>query len=261
MSHGALRVYLGAAPGVGKTYRMLEEGHRRQDRGTDVVVGFVETHGRPYTAAMLDDLEVMPRTEIVYRGSTFTEMDVDAILAPAARRRARRRDGAHERARLPQRQTVAGHPGAPRRRDDRHHHGQRAAPGIDQRRRPADHRRGAARNRAGRDRAPGRADRARRHGPRGAAAANGARQHLQAGEGRRRARQLLPRRQPDCAAGAGAAVARRQGRRSARPISRRASHLRDLGDPGTRRRRADRWPGRRHADPSRRPDRRPDQGR
>ena len=61
MNSGALRVYLGAAPGVGKTYRMLEEGHRRRDRGTDVVVGFVETHGRPYTEAMLDDLEVVPR--------------------------------------------------------------------------------------------------------------------------------------------------------------------------------------------------------
>ncbi len=81
MTTGALRVYLGAAPGVGKTYRMLEEGHRRRERGTDVVVGFVETHGRPYTEAMLEDLEIVPRAEIVYRGSTFTEMDVDAILA------------------------------------------------------------------------------------------------------------------------------------------------------------------------------------
>ena len=61
MPNGALRVYLGAAPGVGKTYRMLEEGHRRRERGTDVVVGYVETHGRPYTEAMIDDLEVVPR--------------------------------------------------------------------------------------------------------------------------------------------------------------------------------------------------------
>src|SRR5262252_307208 len=77
----ALRVYLGAAPGVGKTYRMLEEGHRRRDRGTDVVVGFVETHGRAHTEAVLGDLEVVPRQEITYRGATFTEMDVDAVLA------------------------------------------------------------------------------------------------------------------------------------------------------------------------------------
>src|SRR5215468_4963376 len=81
MAYAALRVYLGAAPGVGKTYRMLEEGHRRRDRGTDVVVGYVETHGRQHTADLISDLEVVPRREITYRGSTFTEMDVDAVLA------------------------------------------------------------------------------------------------------------------------------------------------------------------------------------
>jgi two-component system sensor histidine kinase KdpD len=81
MGRGKLRVYLGAAPGVGKTYAMLGEGHRRAERGTDVVVGFVETHGRRHTANMLDGLEVMARHEISYRDGTFTEMDVDAILA------------------------------------------------------------------------------------------------------------------------------------------------------------------------------------
>jgi two-component system sensor histidine kinase KdpD len=84
MSQGQLRVYLGAAPGVGKTYKMLEEGHRRRERGTDVVVGYVETHGRKHTEAMLADLEVMPRAQVNYRGSTFTEMDVDAVLARGA---------------------------------------------------------------------------------------------------------------------------------------------------------------------------------
>ena len=83
MPQGQLRVYLGAAPGVGKTYKMLEEGHRRRERGTDVVVGYVETHGRKHTEAMLAGLEVTPRVEINYRGSSFTEMDVDAILARA----------------------------------------------------------------------------------------------------------------------------------------------------------------------------------
>ena len=85
MGRGRLRVYLGAAPGVGKTYAMLGEGHRRAERGTDVVVGFVETHGRQHTADMLDGLEVVPRRDIAYRGTTFTEMDVDALLdrAPA----------------------------------------------------------------------------------------------------------------------------------------------------------------------------------
>jgi len=81
MSRGTLRIYLGAAPGVGKTYAMLGEGRRRASRGTDVVVGFVETHGRPKTAAMIADLEVMPRKRVEYRGTTFEEMDVDAILA------------------------------------------------------------------------------------------------------------------------------------------------------------------------------------
>jgi two-component system sensor histidine kinase KdpD len=80
-ARGRLRVYLGAAPGVGKTYHMLDEAQRRAERGGDVVVGFVETHDRPHTAAMLDGLEVVPRQIIDYRGGSFTEMDVDAVLA------------------------------------------------------------------------------------------------------------------------------------------------------------------------------------
>jgi two-component system sensor histidine kinase KdpD len=80
-ARGTLRIYLGAAPGVGKTFAMLGEGHRRADRGTDVVVGFVETHGRTHTAEAIGDLKVIPRRVINYRGSDFTEMDVDAILA------------------------------------------------------------------------------------------------------------------------------------------------------------------------------------
>jgi two-component system sensor histidine kinase KdpD len=80
-ARGRLRLYLGMAPGVGKTYRMLEEGHRRLERGTDVVVGYVEAHGRPNTAALLDGLEVVPRRHIEYRGVTVEEMDTDAIIA------------------------------------------------------------------------------------------------------------------------------------------------------------------------------------
>jgi two-component system sensor histidine kinase KdpD len=78
---GQLRVYLGAAPGVGKTYRMLEEGHRRAERGTDVVVGYVDSHARPQTEALVTGLEVLPRKTIEYRGATFTELDIDAVLA------------------------------------------------------------------------------------------------------------------------------------------------------------------------------------
>jgi two-component system sensor histidine kinase KdpD len=76
-----LRIYLGMAPGVGKTYKMLEEGHRRHDRGTDVVVGLVETYGRRNTAAQLDGLEVVPRRRVEYRGVAVEEMDPDAIIA------------------------------------------------------------------------------------------------------------------------------------------------------------------------------------
>ncbi|MEV7739199.1 ATP-binding protein [Streptomyces sp. NPDC088921] len=78
---GRLKVYLGAAPGVGKTYRMLDEGRRRAARGADVVVGFAECHGRSRTEAMLDGLEVIPRTRCSYRGGQFEEMDLAAVLA------------------------------------------------------------------------------------------------------------------------------------------------------------------------------------
>ena len=80
-ARGTLRVYLGAAPGVGKTFAMLNEGQRRQERGTDVVVGYVETHGRAHTAAQLDGLEVVPRRQVEHRGSALEEMDLDAVLA------------------------------------------------------------------------------------------------------------------------------------------------------------------------------------
>jgi two-component system, OmpR family, sensor histidine kinase KdpD len=78
---GRLRVYLAAAAGAGKTYAMLNEGHRRESRGTDVVVGYVETHGRPQTQAQLGDLEVVPRKKVTYRGVTMEEMDTEAIIA------------------------------------------------------------------------------------------------------------------------------------------------------------------------------------
>jgi two-component system sensor histidine kinase KdpD len=76
-----LRVYLGYAPGVGKTYAMLHEGRRRKERGTDVVVGYVETYNRPHTVEAIGDLEVIPRRQIEYHGVTVEEMDVDAIVA------------------------------------------------------------------------------------------------------------------------------------------------------------------------------------
>lgn len=81
MARGKLRIYLGAAPGVGKTYAMLAEAHRRVERGTDCVVAFVEHHHRPRTEVMLHGLEQVPRKELAYRDTVFTEMDVDAVLA------------------------------------------------------------------------------------------------------------------------------------------------------------------------------------
>jgi two-component system sensor histidine kinase KdpD len=80
---GRLRVYLGMAPGVGKTYRMLEEGHRRLARGTDLVVGYVEPHGRPHTVELRDGLEIVPRRRIEYRGVVVEDMDTDAVIARA----------------------------------------------------------------------------------------------------------------------------------------------------------------------------------
>ncbi|MEU8930713.1 ATP-binding protein [Streptomyces sp. NPDC048409] len=78
---GRLKVYLGAAPGVGKTYRMLDEARRRASRGADVAVGFAECHGRPGTEAMTEGLEVVARLRCAHRGGTFEEMDVAAVLA------------------------------------------------------------------------------------------------------------------------------------------------------------------------------------
>ncbi|MEU2231312.1 sensor histidine kinase [Streptomyces vietnamensis] len=84
MARGRLRIYLGAAPGVGKTYAMLEEGQRLRAGGADVVAGFVEPHGRRPTAAMAEGLETIPRRTMIHRGAAFTEMDLDAVLARRA---------------------------------------------------------------------------------------------------------------------------------------------------------------------------------
>ncbi len=78
---GRFRIYLGAAAGVGKTFAMLNEGWRRHQRGTDVVIGFVEVHGRLHTAEQIRDLEIVPRKKVIYRGKEFEEMDLDAVLA------------------------------------------------------------------------------------------------------------------------------------------------------------------------------------
>jgi two-component system sensor histidine kinase KdpD len=81
MARGSLRIYLGAAAGVGKTYAMLNEGRRRKEYGEDVLAGFIEPHGRRKTAEQIGDLEVAPRKRMRYRDGVFEEMDVDAVLA------------------------------------------------------------------------------------------------------------------------------------------------------------------------------------
>jgi two-component system, OmpR family, sensor histidine kinase KdpD len=78
---GRLKIYLGFAAGVGKTYEMLQEGHRLKRQGVDVVIGVVETHGRAETAAQIGDLEQIPRRRLEYHGVTLEEMDLDALLA------------------------------------------------------------------------------------------------------------------------------------------------------------------------------------
>lgn len=80
MTRGRLRIYLGAAPGVGKTYAMLEEGQRLRSQGSDVVVGLVEPHGRRPTAAMAEGIESVARHTLIHRDAEFTEMDLDAVL-------------------------------------------------------------------------------------------------------------------------------------------------------------------------------------
>src|SRR5512137_3204503 len=77
---GKLKLYIGFAAGVGKTWRMLEEAHALRRRGVDVVGGLVETHGRAETAALIGDLEIVPRRRVEYRGVSVEEMDLDAVL-------------------------------------------------------------------------------------------------------------------------------------------------------------------------------------
>src|SRR6266436_2650255 len=79
-THGKLKIFLGAAPGVGKTYEMLAAARRCKAIGIDVVVGIVETHGRPETEAQLVGLEVVPRRKVEYKGRVLEEMDLDAVL-------------------------------------------------------------------------------------------------------------------------------------------------------------------------------------
>ena len=257
-TRGELRIYLGAAPGVGKTYAMLGEAHRRAARGTDVVVGLVETHNRAKTAALLEGLEVLPRRTVGLPRCRADGAGRRRRARPGPAGRAGRRARAHERPRVAARQALAGHRRPARRRDHGAHDGEHPAPGVAQRRDRADHRRAPAGDRPGRAGAPRPAGGARRHHPRGAAAPHGPRQRLRPGEGRRGNGQLLPAAQPHRAAGDGTALARRPGRgRPGAAPGRPAGH-RHLGDPRAGRRRADRGTGERDGAAPGRPHRRTD---
>ena len=212
MTRGTLRVYLGTAPGVGKTVAMLDEGRRRRDRGTDVVVGFVETHDRPHTVAMLDGLEVQPRRfGRLPRGDLHRTRPGRADPA-SARARVGGRTRPHQCPWSREREALAGRSRAAGRRHQRDHDRQCAAPGLPQRRGRKDHRRAPARAGARRGGSRRGSSRTHRHDPGGLETANGARQHLRAGEGRRRAGQLLPRRESHRTARVRAALAGRRRR-------------------------------------------------
>ena len=244
-TRGELRIYLGAAPGVGKTYAMLGEAHRRAERGTDVVVGLVETHGRAKTAELIEGLEVVPRRTASYRGVELTELDVDAVLA-----------------RAPQVVLVdeLAHTNAPGSR-----HAKRwqdveelldagitvlttvnvqhleslndvveRITGVRQQETVPDEVVRRAEQVELVDITPEALRRRLAHG-----------NVYAAGAGRRRAGQLLPAAQPHRAARAGAAVARRPGRGRLAALPHRPADHRHLGDPGTGRRRADRRTGER----------------
>ena len=105
---GKLKVYLGYAAGVGKTYRMLDEAQALRQKGVDVVIGYFEPHGRKETIAKTEGLEIIPRRKLAYAGTQFEEMDTEAILAPQTGRGGGGRIRAHQRARQRAAETLAG---------------------------------------------------------------------------------------------------------------------------------------------------------
>ena len=217
---------------------MLNEGWRRHERGTDIVVG----------------LRRDPQPAPHRRAGARPPGDPAGQRSTTAARRSRRWTSTPILARhpevalvdelahtnvpgSPQREALAGRRGAARRRDRRHLHREHPAPRVAQRRRRGDHRHPAAGDDPRRGRPRRRADRAGRLHPRGAAPADGPREHLRARQGRRRARQLLPARQPGRPPGARAALGGRPRRRVAPGVPGAARHRGAVGDAGARRRR------------------------
>ena len=256
-TRGQLRVYLGAAPGVGKTYAMLDEGHRRAARGTDVVVAFVETHGRPQrqsnwtVSSRSPPHGRLPRCE-------FTEMDLPAVLRARARRSPWSTSWPtptcpaleHDKRWQDVEQLLEAGIDVISTVNVQHLESLNdvveAITGVPQRETVPDSVVRAAEQVELVDMTPEALRRRMAHG------------NIYAPDKVDAAlSQLLPTRQPHRAARAGAAVAGRQRRRGAAALPRTARHRRDLGDTRTRRRRPDRRPRGRDADPARTPHRGP----
>ena len=248
---GKFRVYLGAAAGVGKTCAMLDEGWRRFQRGADVVVGFVETHKRPYTLEQIRDLPDRPA-----QAGGVPRLGVGG---DGRRRRARpqTRGGADRRARPHQRarhraprEALGGRARDPRCRHRGHLHGQHPAHRVPGRRGRADHRGRGPRASARLGGAAGRPDRAHRLLGRPAAPAHAARQHLPGEQGPVGAERVLPHREPGGAARALAALRRRRDRGGAPRVSsgRRRRGRRGVGDDRAHHGGGDRRTGQRRRD-------------
>ena len=249
MARGQLRIYLGAAPGVGKTFAMLDEGWRRRERGTDVVVGYVETHGRAEHRGAARRPRGRARADRSSTAARRSRRWTSTPSSPASPTVALVDELAHTNVPgLPPREALAGRRGAARRRHRRHLDRQHPAPRVAERRRRADHRRQASARRCPTtscaradqielvDMTPEALRRRMAHGniypPEKVDAALG---------------QLLPRRQPGGAARAGAAVARRPGRRGARRTTARRHGIAEPWETRERVRRRDHRRARRRA--------------
>ena len=213
---GRLKVFLGMAAGVGKTYRMLLEGHAELEAGRDVVIGLLETHGRAETAQLAEGLPMLPaRARAATARPCSRRWTCRAILRARARALPDRRARAHERPGHRARQALRGRRGGPRRRDRRALDAQRPAPRVAQRPHHRAERHPRARDDPRRDPRARRRGRADRPHARGAARAPARRQDLPRRADRRGAQQLLPDREPRRAARGRAAPGRRGGRRQA----------------------------------------------
>ena len=227
---------------------MLEAARARQGAGVDVVIGWVETHGRAETEALLPGLERLPPRSVEYRGATLQRVRSGRRPRPPAGADPGRRAGPHERRRLPPRQALAGRDGAARRRHRRLHHAERPAPREPERRRRARDRRPDARDRPGLDHRSGRRGGAGRLAARRADPAPPGREGVRPGAGGRGRPSLLPQGQPDRAPGAGAPDhrgARRRPDGGLPPRPRRAGDLaRGRAHPGLRQPESPRGPRR-----------------